>query len=633
VSITSSDHQRPRLRIRLVVVGALTVLATAFSASVALAATDTVGLVDPASGVWSLRDEDGATHRFYFGNPGDIPFAGDWDCDGVDTPGLYRQSDGYVYLRNSNDQGNANVSFFFGNPGDIPIAGDFNGDGCDTVSVYRPSESRVFIINELGSADGGLGAADTDYYFGNPGDSPFTGDFNDDTVDTVGLYRQSSGLMYFRNSHTQGNAEFQFYFGDPGDRFIGGDWTNDGTDTPGVFRPSQSTFYLKYTNTAGNADEQFGYGTGAMLPIAGNWGDIPAIPELALTQVASGLDAPMTAVAPTGDNRLFIGERGGTIRILTNGSVNASPFLSVAGVSTCGEGGLLGLAFHPNYASNGRFFVHYTAAKGSSVESRIVEYHATLASDAADPAPVRTILTLDQPRCNHNAGSIAFGADGYLYIPFGDGGKQGDPDGNAQNPHSWLGAVLRIDIDGGTPYAIPPGNPYNGSNGAREVWANGLRNPFRSSIDRDTGDLYIGDVGANFREEVSVGPSGVAGTNFGWNTVEGDTCFNPSVGCNKSGLTAPAIVYGTGVDGRSVVGGYVYRGTAVPNLAGTYFYADFFSDWIRSFRLVGGAATDKRDWTALLGPVNSVAGFGEDGSGELYVISISGTIHKIVPGA
>jgi len=308
-------------------VGVVAVLATALSASIAVAATDTVGLVDPTTGVWSLRTEDGLTHSFYFGNPRDIPFAGDWNCDGVDTPGLYRQSDGYVYLRNSNDQGNANVSFFFGNPGDLPIAGDFNGDGCDTVSVYRPSESRVFIINELGSEDGGLGAADTAYYFGNPGDSPFTGDFDDDDVDTIGLYRQSTGLVYFSNSHAQGNADFQFFFGDPGDRFVGGDWTNDGTDTAGVFRPSQSMFYLKYTNSSGNADDQFGYGNGSMLPVAGNWGDIPAIPELALVEVASGLDSPMLAVAPMGDARLFIAERGGDIRILKNGAINASDSL------------------------------------------------------------------------------------------------------------------------------------------------------------------------------------------------------------------------------------------------------------------------------------------------------------------
>lgn len=603
---------------------------TVVTIGAAAAAEDTVGLVDPATGIWNLRDADGATHSFYFGNPGDVPFAGDWDCDGIDTPGLYRQSDGYVYLRNTNDQGIADISFFFGNPGDIPIAGDFNGDGCDTVSVYRPSQSRVFIINELGNEDEGLGAAEIDYYFGNPGDAPFTGDFDSDGTDTVGLYRTVSGLMYFLNSHTQGTADFEFFFGNPGDRFIGGDWTDDGTDTPGVFRPSQSTFYLKFTNSQGNADAQFAYGDGSMLPVAGTWGDIPAIPELALMQVATGLNAPMAAASPPGDGRLFIAERSGTIRVLKNGSVNSLPFLSVANVSTCGEGGLLGLVFHPNFAANGRFFVHFTAPNGGSIESRIVEYHATPGSDVADSAPVDTILTLDQPRCNHNAGSISFGVDGYLYIPFGDGGKQGDPDGEAQDPHSLLGAVLRIDIDGGIPYAIPPGNPYNGTNGAREVWATGLRNPFRSSIDSGTGDLYIGDVGQNSWEEISIGPAGVGGLNFGWNTMEGNACHSPTVGCDPAGLTPPAVVYATGVDGRSVVGGRVYRGSAIPNLGGTYFYADFFSSWIRSFRLVGSTVTDQRDWSSSLGAVNSTTAFAEDGLGELYVISIAGSVHKIV---
>ena len=249
------------------------------AASSAAAAEDTVGVVDRNTGVWSLRDGDGDTFAFFYGNPGDVPFAGDWDCDGVDTPGLYRQSDGFVYLRNSNTQGVADITFFFGNPGDIPIAGDFNGDDCDTVSIHRPSQGRVFIINQLGKNGGGLGAAEVAYYFGNPGDIPFTGDFDNDGVDTVGLYRQRTGSMYFRNTHTQGIADFDFFYGNPGDRFVGGDWTGDGTDTPGVFRPSNTTFYLKYHNTQGNADEQFRYGTTSSHPVAGNWGDIPTTPQ------------------------------------------------------------------------------------------------------------------------------------------------------------------------------------------------------------------------------------------------------------------------------------------------------------------------------------------------------------------
>ena len=231
-----------------------------------------VGLVDPQTGKWYITTIHGMVDAFFFGNPGDFPMMGDWNCDGIDTPGLYRQSDGFVYLRNSNTQGNADIRFFFGNPGDIPIAGDFNGDGCDTVSIYRQSESRVYIINELGQNDGGLGAADYAYYFGNPGDKPFVGDFNGDGVSTVGLHRESTGLVYFRNSNTQGNAEFEFYFGNPGDRLIAGDWNDNGKDSPGLYRPSDRTFYLRYTNTQGVADEQFTWGQPYWLPVAGNFG-------------------------------------------------------------------------------------------------------------------------------------------------------------------------------------------------------------------------------------------------------------------------------------------------------------------------------------------------------------------------
>jgi len=229
--------------------------------------------VDPAAGLWYLRSDAGVVSSFYFGNPGDYPIVGDWDCDGDDTPGMYRQSDGYVYLRNSNTQGIADIRFFFGNPGDVPIAGDFDDDGCDTVSIYRPSEGRFFIINALGENDGGLGAAEFAYYFGNPGDKPFVGDFNGDGIETVGLHRESTGLVYFRNTHTQGVADSQFIFGDPGDRLIAGDWgIVDGVDTPAVFRPSATTFFFRHTNTQGNADSQFTWGATTWLPVAGAFG-------------------------------------------------------------------------------------------------------------------------------------------------------------------------------------------------------------------------------------------------------------------------------------------------------------------------------------------------------------------------
>jgi Tol biopolymer transport system component len=232
-----------------------------------------VGLVDPETGLWHLDDGWGFVTSFYYGNPGDYPFVGDWDCDGIDTPGLYRQSDGFVYLRNSNTQGIADIRFFFGNPGDIPLPGDFNGDGCDTVSIYRPSEARFYIINALGANDGGLGAAEFSYIFGNPGDKPFVGDFDGDGTDTVGLHRESTGFVYFRQSHTQGMADSEFFFGDPGDRLVAGDWgVVDGVDTPAIFRPSNATFHYRHTNTQGVADSQSTWGQSDWLPVSGSFG-------------------------------------------------------------------------------------------------------------------------------------------------------------------------------------------------------------------------------------------------------------------------------------------------------------------------------------------------------------------------
>jgi hypothetical protein len=203
---------------------------------------------------------------------------GDWDCDGIDTPGLYRQSDGFVYLRNFNTEGIANIRFFFGNPGDIPLAGDFDGDGCDTVSIYRPAEARIFVINELGKNDGGLGAADFDFYFGNTGDKPFTGDFNGDGVDTVGLHRESTGFVYYRDTLTTGNAHNDFFYGDPGDQIITGRWAQNPmpiSDTVGIFRPSNGDFYLRFTNSQGNANVSFPYGYPNMSGVAGNFGVLP----------------------------------------------------------------------------------------------------------------------------------------------------------------------------------------------------------------------------------------------------------------------------------------------------------------------------------------------------------------------
>jgi uncharacterized delta-60 repeat protein len=237
--------------------------------------SDNVGLVNPSTGWWSPRDGWFAVTGFSYGNPGDVPFVGDWDGDGVETPGLYRQSDGYVYLRNSNTQGIADIKFHFGNPGDVPLAGDFDGDGFHTVSIYRPSEQRFYIINALGENDGGLGAAEYSFLFGDPGDQPVVGDWDGDGVDEIGLHRASTGLFYYRNTLTTGIADGEFYFGNPGDRFVAGDWgTLDGRDTPAVFRPSNRMFYFRHTLTQGNADSQFiwFYVPADLIPIAGAFG-------------------------------------------------------------------------------------------------------------------------------------------------------------------------------------------------------------------------------------------------------------------------------------------------------------------------------------------------------------------------
>ena len=237
-----------------------------------------VGAVDVATGRWYLRDPaSGVTTSFYFGNPGDLPFMGDWDCNGTDTPGMYRQSDGFVYLRNTNSPGVADIRFFFGNPGDVPLAGDFDGDGCDTVSIYRPSQARVFVINELGENDGGLGAADLEFGFGDPGDRPFTGDFDGDGLDTIGLHRSATGLVYYRNILSGGAAEESFVFGNPGDFILAGEWAGGPgeSDTVGIFRPSQGTFYLRYSNTPGNGDRNLAYAEPGMVPVVGDFGPLP----------------------------------------------------------------------------------------------------------------------------------------------------------------------------------------------------------------------------------------------------------------------------------------------------------------------------------------------------------------------
>ena len=350
---------------------------------------------------------------------------------------------------------------------------------------------------------------------------------------------------------------------------------------------------------------------------------------LVLEQVAKGLAFPLYLTAPPGDDRLFIVEKGGRIRIVENGTLRPDPFLDISSLVSGGsEQGLLGLAFHPDYERNGRFFVDYTDRGG---DTRIVQYHVSSDANAADPASAHILLTVDQPYSNHNGGQLAFGPDGYLYVGMGDGGSGGDPQGHGQNAGDLLGSLLRLDVSADTGYVVPPDNPWVDSAGARgEVWSIGLRNPWRFSFDRSNGDLYIADVGQNEIEEVDVSPrasGGGRGANYGWNFMEGNSCFS-SGSCDRSALVLPATQY-THADGCSVSGGYVYRGDAIPSLQGTYFYADFCSGWVRSFRYVNGTATGQRSWPSLA-PGGNVPSFGEDASGELYVMSANGGVYRVV---
>ena len=353
----------------------------------------------------------------------------------------------------------------------------------------------------------------------------------------------------------------------------------------------------------------------------------PAPSGLGLDPIASGLDRPLFLTAPAGDTaRLFVVEQTGSIRIIRNRTVLAAPFLDLTdSVSTGGERGLLGLAFAPDYAASGEFYVSYTRQDGNSVLAR---YRVSADPDLADPASGSPILGVAQPYSNHNGGMVAFGPDGYLYVGLGDGGSGGDPQGTGQDRSDLLGSILRLDVSGGGGYTIPADNPYATSASFRhELWNWGLRNPWRFSFDRRDGDLYIADVGQNAWEEVNVQPAGSAGgENYGWNLMEGDHCYTS--GCSQAGLTLPVLEYGHN-QGCSVTGGYVYRGPAVPTLVGHYIYADYCSGWVRSFRYQGGQATEQLD-RAELRPGGNITSFGEDARGELYVLTQGGGVYRIV---
>lgn len=363
----------------------------------------------------------------------------------------------------------------------------------------------------------------------------------------------------------------------------------------------------------------------SLVACGGGGGSDNNIPfALKLEQVASGLVNPVFLTAPANDARLFIVEQRGRVLIVQNGQVLATPFLDISGkISSGGERGLLSMAFHPQYASNGWFFVYFTDLNGDITVERfsVSANNPNLAANLAVP-----IISIPHRFAgNHNGGLLAFGPEGMLYLGTGDGGGGGDPQGNAQNNNSLLGKMLRLDVST-LPYTIPSSNPFVGQVGKRgEIWAFGLRNPWRFAFDRVANLLYIADVGQSTREEINVVGTGGAGVNYGWNITEGTLCY-PADPCILQGITLPIVEYAHS-EGCSVTGGYAYRGTQMPEIAGHYFYSDFCAGWLKSFRFNNGVATEQRSWGVP--NVGNITSFCEDSVGELYMLSASGSIYRV----
>ena len=350
---------------------------------------------------------------------------------------------------------------------------------------------------------------------------------------------------------------------------------------------------------------------------------VSAEPHVAIKPIASGLIKPVAIThAGDGSGRLFITLQGGEILIYKGRQLLSNPFLDVSPlVSTGGERGLLSIAFHPDYANNGFLFLNYTNTDGATV---IARYRVSPNPNVVDPASAKILLTIPQPSGNHNGGQLQFGPDGFLYIGMGDGGSTGDPSNFAQNSATLLGKMLRIDVDTGSPYTSPSDNPFVGNPQARdEIWASGLRNPWRFSFDRLNGDLFIADVGQRNWEEVNFQRAeSMGGENYGWRLMEGNHCYEPDANCNDGSLVLPILEYGHSLGDCSITGGYRYRGTKNPRLYGLYIYGDFCSG-----RIWGAVEAGSDQWTAvkLLDTDFRISAFGEDEAGEIYVAQWSST--------
>jgi glucose/arabinose dehydrogenase len=349
-----------------------------------------------------------------------------------------------------------------------------------------------------------------------------------------------------------------------------------------------------------------------------------ADPLISLERIASGLDSPVS-ITHAGDSRLFITLQPGQVVIWDGARILPTPFLDIRNmVSSDGERGLLSAAFHPRYAENGLFFVNYTNLQGDTV---IARYHVSSDPNRADPDSARQLLLIDQPFPNHNGGQLQFGPDGYLYIGMGDGGSGGDPGNRAQTLNTLLGKMLRIDVNADT-YSFPSSNPLVNNTAARpEIWALGLRNPWRFSFDRATGDLWIADVGQGDWEEIDFQPAtSIGGENYGWRRMEGTHCYSPSTGCDTRNLVLPVIEYNHSGGACSVTGGYVYRGASSPRLQGMYLYGDYCNGKIWSATRNGPAAPVIRQ---LLDTAFLISTFGEDLNGEVYVADINGSVYRL----